>query len=218
MGARAKTKPVKRNGLAELVRDAMELERRTMELYCRFEIQFPEPQAVRMFWLDMAEHESRHVGALALVAGLLESQTLRGLPPVPTTAHRHIARLRGLLDETEAEVASGVSLTRAFELTLEIESSEVEDLVLDLLQLLRGAQKRERAARSLLHDLSDLSFMIERYADDPSLLRRADRIIERELRRHEDAAAKREASGRRGRVATGQPARRVGAARRRSVS
>jgi len=114
-------------------------------------------------------------------------------------------------------VDAGVMLTRAFELTLEIETSEVEDLVLDLLQLLRGAQKRERAARGLIHDLSDLSFMIERYADDPSLLRKADRVIERELRRYESAARSR-GRDRSGRVVASVPAHRTGSARRRSAS
>ncbi len=203
MGLRGSSKLLKRTGLAELVRDAMELERRTMELYCRFETVFADPEPVRVFWLDMAEHESRHVGALTLVAGLLESETLRQLPVVPPAARRHVGRLRSLLDDIESELDAGVTLTRAFELTLEIETSEVEDLVLDLLQLLRGAQKRERAARSLIHDLSDLSFMIERYADDPSLLRKADRVIERELRRHESAARARgrDRTGRLGKAA-----------------
>ncbi len=184
MGLRGASKDIGQSRVAELVDLAMDLERRTMELYCRFEVCFAEPDPVRSFWLDMAEHESRHVGALALVKGLLGSQTLRQMPAVPAAAKTHVANLRRMLDRAEREVAKGISLKRAFELTLEIESSEIEDLVLDLLQLLKGAQERERAARTLIHDLSALSLMIERYANDRTLLARADRVIEQELRRH----------------------------------
>jgi len=102
MGLRGSSKLLKRTGLADLVRDAMELERRTMELYCRFETVFTDSEPVRIFWLDMAEHESRHVGALTLVAGLLESETLRQLPVVPPAAKGHVARLGRLLDDIES--------------------------------------------------------------------------------------------------------------------
>ncbi len=184
MGVRGSARVVRRSEIVELVQRAMQLEQRTMDLYCRFEVLFAQPDAVRSFWLDMAEHESRHVGALALVLGLLENDTPRRMPVVPSRATEHVARLERLLDKANIEVASGVSLQRAFEIALAIESSEVEDLVLDLLQLMKGRRERERAARSLIHDLSDLSLMIERYTDDPLLLDRADRVIERELRRH----------------------------------
>ncbi len=184
MGARTSARVAGRLDIGELVRVAMQLEQRTMQLYCRFEVLFPSPSAVKDFWLDMAEHESRHVGALALVAGLLEYDAQREMPPVPSAASMHVARLRRLIERAEGEAAGGLSLTRAFAIALEIESSEVEGLVLDLLQLLRGTRERERAALSLIHDLSDLSLMIERYGDDAKLLARADRVVERELKRH----------------------------------
>lgn len=155
-----------------------------MELYCRFEVLFSSPAPVKNFWLDMAEHESRHVGALALVSGLLECDARREMPPVPPAAALHLARLERVIERAEGETGARLSLPRAFAIALEIESSEVEGLVLDLLQLLRGTRERERAALSLIHDLSDLSLMIERYGDDPALLARADRAVERELRRH----------------------------------
>ncbi len=184
MGGRIARKEVTPIGIGELVRAATALERRTMELYCRFEILFPQPDPVRAFWLDMAEHESRHVGALALVSGLLECDAQRPMPAVPDAAAGHVARLEELLDRAEREAERGLKLTRAFEIALDIESSEVEELVLDLLQVLRGRRERERAAMSLIHDLSDLSLMIERYGNDRALLARADRVVERELRRH----------------------------------
>lgn len=169
--------------LRKLIEVAMSLERRTMELYCRFETLFPEPHVVRTFWFDMAQHESRHFGSLALVAGLLESAPQRTLPAAPTLTREHVVHLRDVLTQAEAEAGAGLTLTRAFEIALEIESSEIEDLVLDLLSALKGETERERAVQSLIHDLGDLSYMIEKYGGSKALLKRADRVVEQQLSR-----------------------------------
>lgn len=169
--------------LRRLIDAAMMLERRTMQLYCRFETMFPEPEEVRAFWFDMAQHESRHFGALALVAGLLESAPERTLPAAPTLTREHVEHLRDQLDRAERETEKKMSLTRAFEIALGIEGSEIEDLVLDLLEILKGESERERAMQSLIHDLGDLSYMIEKYGDDEDLLARADQVIEQQLAR-----------------------------------
>jgi hypothetical protein len=87
------------------------------------------------------------------------------------------------LTRAEEEARHKLSLTRAFELTLEIESSEIEDLVLDVLSALKGATERERAVHTLIHDLADLSYMIEKYGEDKALLSRADLVIEQQLKR-----------------------------------
>lgn len=158
-----------------------------MQLYCRLEALFPEPEEVRAFWFEMAQHESRHFGALALVAGLLESQPGRTIVAAPLLKRAHVEGYRDLLSRAEAEAVSGLTLKRAFELTLEIESSEIEDLVLDLLRALKGETERERAVKLLIHDLGDLSYMIEKYGGDRLLLKRADRIIEQQLERHRGA-------------------------------
>ncbi len=175
--------------LRRLIEAAMQLERRTMQLYCRFEALFPEPEEVRNFWFDMAQHESRHFGALALVAGLLESQPLRTISAAPLLTRAHVESFRDLLTRAENEAVDGMTLARAFELTLEIESSEIEDLVLDLLRALKGETERERAVQSLIHDLGDLSYMIEKYGGDRMLLKRADRVIEQQLGRFRGATS-----------------------------
>lgn len=167
--------------LRKLIEVAMDLERRTMQLYCRFETLFPKPEEVRRFWFEMAQHESRHFGALALVAGLLESAPQRTLPAAPSLTRDHVIRFRDLLSTAEAEAGRGVTLTRAFELALAIEGSEIEDLVLDLLAGLKGETERERAVQLLIHDLGDLSYMIEKYADSKALLAQADERIEQQL-------------------------------------
>jgi rubrerythrin len=189
MSAKKKAKrktPAKRDAptrLRELIELAMELERRTMNLYCRFEALFPKPAAVQSFWLEMAEHESRHVGALALVVGLLDQTPERTLASVPTITRDHVRKLRRLLTDAEAEAEVGVTLTRAFEIALAIEGSEIEDLVLDLMTALKGERQRERGIQLLIHDLGDLSYMIEKYGGSRALLHEADAVVEQQLSR-----------------------------------
>lgn len=169
--------------LRKLIAVAMELERRTMQLYCRYETRFQHPAEVRRFWFEMAEHESRHFGGLAMVASLLECTPERTLPAAPALTRAHVEHLRALLDQAEAEAATDITLTRALETALEIECSEIEDLVLDLLTVLKGEKERERAVQLAMHDLGDLSYMIERFANDRALLARVDRLIEQQVAR-----------------------------------
>jgi rubrerythrin len=167
----------------KLIAVAMEFERRTMQLYCHYESLFPAPDEVRVFWFDMAEHESRHYGALAMVAGLLECAPQRTLAAAPTLTRAHVEHLRDLLDKAEEEARAGITLTRAFETALAIEGSEIEDLVLDLLSVLKGERERERAVRILIHDLGDLSYMIEKYSPNRALLAKSDKLIEQRVNR-----------------------------------
>jgi hypothetical protein len=167
----------------KLIGVAMEFERRTMQLYCRYEMLFPKPAEVRAFWFDMAEHESRHYGALAMVAGLLECAPERTLPVAPALTRDHVIHLRALLDTAEAEAREGLPLTHALETALEIECSEIEDLVLDLLSALKGERERERAAQNVIHDLGDLSYIVEKFGNNRALLARVDRVIEQQVAR-----------------------------------
>ena len=169
--------------LRRLIEAAMELERRTMRLYCVFESQFSEPEELRAFWFDMAQHESRHFGALALVAGLLDSASKRSLPAAAALTPARVLHLRRLLASLHAEATRGVSIERAFEIALEVEGSEIEDVVLDLLEALKGEAERERAMKLLIHDLGDLSYMIEKHTSAPDLLARADDLLEKQVGR-----------------------------------
>lgn len=177
--------------LRRLIETAMDFERRTMRLYCRFESRFAEPAEVRRFWFDMAQHESNHFGALALVAALLDETPGRALASVPSLTRAHVERVRTQLDRIETEAAGGVTLPRALALALEVECSEIEDLVLDLLTAFKGSVERERAVKLLIHDLGDLSYMIEKYTTDQTLLARADHVIECEVSRLRGRAAPR---------------------------
>ena len=169
--------------LRRLIDAAMDLERRTMHVYCVFESQFSEPEELRAFWFDMAQHESRHFGALALVAGLIDSASKRSLRMVTSLTAKRVQHLRRLLARLHDEAVRGVTIERAFEIALELEGSEIEDVVLDLLQALKGEAERERAVKLLIHDLGDLGYMIEKHTSDHDLLARADELLEKQVGR-----------------------------------
>lgn len=169
--------------LRRLINAAMELERRAMGLYCKFESQFRQSEQLRAFWFDMAQHESRHFGALALVAGLLESAPKAGLRVMTVLTPVRVQHLRRLLNRFHAEADEGVCTERAFAIALEIEGSEIEDVVLDLLEAMKGEGERERAMKLLIHDLGDLGYMIEKHTSNRELLARADALLERQVER-----------------------------------
>ena len=90
-----------------------------------------------------------------------------------------IVRLRALLEKSQADATPGIKLDRALEIALEVEETELEDLVSDLLKALQAPDEYERCLRLLVHDLGELSYMIERHSADPALLSRCDALVNR---------------------------------------
>src|SRR5574340_750085 len=95
--------------LRRLIAAAMELERRAMHLYCKFEHHFGRSEQLRAFWFDMAQHESRHFGALALVAGLLDRSWKPSLHAVTLLTPARVQHLRRLLRRFHAEADKTVT-------------------------------------------------------------------------------------------------------------
>ena len=62
---------------------------------------------------------------------------------------------------------------------MEIEETELEDLVGDLLKALQDRDEYQRCQRLLVHDLSELSYMIEQHCPDSDLLYRCDELVNR---------------------------------------
>ena len=50
-------------------------------------------------------------------------------------------------------------------------------MVGDLLKALQQRDEYERCQRLLVHDLGELSYMIERHCQDPALLQRCDELV-----------------------------------------
>ena len=166
----------------EVLDIAIELEKKTMALYVAFMNAFPRPEEVRNFWFGMARHEAGHCGALALVESIVQSDPERGENAKVWLDEATVSRLRALISAYAREVKTeDVSLERAFEMAIDLESSELEDVVVEMLSLVRSPRWRERAIQLLIHDLGDLSYMVERYTKNDKLLKRADAIIERHV-------------------------------------
>jgi rubrerythrin len=164
--------------IKDILRTAVDMEKKTMTLYTRFARAFDQQEELRTFWFTMARHEAGHLGALALVESMLESE--------PALAHNSkvwfdpatVVRLRSLLSAYSREVVKGVSIERAFEMAIDVESSELEDVVVELLQVVKEKALRDQAVKLLIHDLSDLSYMVEKFTRNEALLARADELVE----------------------------------------
>jgi rubrerythrin len=184
----------RRATIREVLEIAIELEKKTMALYVHFVKAFPRPEEIRGFWFGMARHEAAHCGALALVESILESDHAAARTRIwfdATTA----TRLRSLLSTYQREARGRVSLERAFEMAIDLEASELEDVVVDMMKVVKSPEWRQRAIQLLIHDLGDLSYMIERYTSNEALLARADALIERRVGRLGQRRAGRKAAG-----------------------
>ena len=172
--------------IRQVLDTAIELEKKTMALYVAFVKAFTRPLEVRNFWFTMARHEAFHCGALALVESIVESDPGAARTQVwfdPST----VSRLRALLTAYLREAKRGVPVERAFEMAIDLEASELEDLVVDMLKVVKSPEWRDRAVQMLIHDLGDLSYLVERYTKDEALLARADALVEQrmeEMKRH----------------------------------
>lgn len=148
-----------------------------MALYARFAKLFQETPALHEFWFGMARDEARHVGALELVSTVLEFEGMLDRPsPVPMQDDV-ILRLRALIDRNLREPAEKLPLERALAVALEVEETELEDVVGDLLKAVQQHDEYERCQRLLVHDLGELSYMIEQHCHDATLLDRCDQLV-----------------------------------------
>jgi hypothetical protein len=161
----------------EVIETTISLEKRSMSLYARFAKVFSSQPRLHEFWFGMARDEARHVGALGLVATVLELEgVIDGPSPVPVQTSEMI-RLREVIEHYMAEPDSAFPIERALAIAVEVEESELEDLVGDLLQALQERGEYERCQRLLVHDLGELSYMIEQHCQDPALLSRCDELV-----------------------------------------
>jgi len=172
----------KRTTIHEVLRIAMDLERRTMTLYTAFVSQHGEEPELAKFWLTMARHEAGHFGALALVESMIQNDPKLEVGRKVWFDEVTVVRLRSLLGAYLREAQRPVTVERALEMAIDLESSELEDVVVDLMQVVKDTVWREQAMHFLIHDLGDLSYMVEKFTRDPKLLRRADDLLDRRVK------------------------------------
>ncbi len=167
-----------RTTVRDILRTAVNLEKKAMALYMQFTRMFEGQEELRKFWFSMARHEASHLGALALVEGVVEND-----PDVAESSKvwfdpSTVVRLRSLLNVYSREAEKEISVERAFEMAIDVEGSELEDVVVDLLQVVREQMVRDQAIKLLIHDLSDLSYMVEKFTQNEALLARADALVD----------------------------------------
>jgi len=161
----------------ELLQTTIALEKQSMALYARFAKIFHNQPALHEFWFNMARDEARHVGALDLVSTVLEFEdVLDRASPIAIRAE-DIERLRALLTRCLNEPTETLALERALAIALEVEETELEDMVGDLLLALNQNDEYQRCQRLLVHDLGELSYMIEQHCHEPGLLQRCDELV-----------------------------------------
>jgi len=156
----------------EVLQATIALEKRSMALYARFAKTFATHPRLHEFWFGMARDEARHVGALDLVATVLDFEGMLDRASPVALDDATVARLAALLERGAREAASGLAIERALALALEVEETELEDKVGDLLKALQQHDEYERCMRLLVHDLGELSNMIEHHCQEPPLLQR----------------------------------------------
>jgi rubrerythrin len=167
--------------IKEVLRTAVDMEKKTMALYTRFARLFQTQEDLRTFWFTMARHEAGHLGALALVESVLESEPSLAEKSKVWFDPSTVVRLRALLNAYNREANKGIAIERAFEMAIDVEGSELEDVVVELLQVVKEKALRDQAVKLLIHDLSDLSYMVEKFTKNEALLTRADELVERRV-------------------------------------
>lgn len=165
--------------LREVMEATMALEKETMALYARFAKVFQAEPKFQEFWYSMARDEANHVGALTLVSTVLECEGVLERDSPFALEDETVRRLRAVLQTGERGAGPDLTMDRALSIALEIEESEIEDRVGELLKEMKQEREYERYQRLLVHDLGDLSYMIECHCQDPSLLTRCDELVER---------------------------------------
>jgi rubrerythrin len=172
----------KRATVHEILRIAMDLEKRTMALYTAFSSQHAHEPELRRFWMTMARHEAGHFGALTLVESMIANDPALEIGRKVWFDEVTVVRLKSLLTAYAREARQPVSVERGLEMAIDLESSELEDVVVDLMQVVKDGVWRDQAVQFLIHDLGDLSVMVEKFTRDPKLLKRADELLDRRVK------------------------------------
>lgn len=163
----------------EVLDTTLGLERQSMELYARLAKFYASQPELREFWFGMARDEARHVGALELVATVLGLDDKLDQPSPVSLEDSTIVSLKDLLEKHTRSVKPGLSVEQAFRIAVDIEETELEDLVAALLKAVQAPEEYQRSLRLLVHDLGDLSYMIEKNCQDSNLLQRCDALVNR---------------------------------------
>jgi hypothetical protein len=106
----------------QLLENMADLESRIAVIYERFVARFHDVPDVRALWESMSREELRHAELLSLAA-----DAARSLIADPMAVD-HLARLRAVVEQDEAEQSEVVHLQEALRVTADLEEAEAEHL------------------------------------------------------------------------------------------
>ena len=169
--------------------DACEdFELKTAKLYSDFMIRLgSEDDRVAQFWEEMSTEEWEHYVIVHFGRNLCERAGMMR-EPVRTVDEATLTELEAVLSENVARVATGAyTLKDAFRMAILFESSEVDDLFMHLVRVIRQAIERlgeyhlekriQRANAHMDEHVAGLVRAIRRFANDPELVRDANAAV-----------------------------------------
>jgi rubrerythrin len=97
-------------------------EERSAELYLELSVRFADNEALRWFWVEMAMEEKQH-------AGMLQHCREDGVFAAELPGNTQIDKLNHVYRQLEAQIAApDLTLDRAFDIAIRLESSEINDV------------------------------------------------------------------------------------------
>lgn len=158
--------------LHEALREFSRIEARIGDLYERFAADRADVPELADFWRDMAAEERTHAGILEAAAEYFASSPER--EPID---HELIAVVRGYLAAISGSTSS-LTVTETLAIALDVETLELDAVFAELVrrsggEFTRISREIDLALSGLAHHEQGLHEMIERHAEDETLLERS---------------------------------------------
>jgi hypothetical protein len=153
-----------------------ELERLVSRIYFRFSHLFLEDRELRDFWWGMAREEEQHACILLACKALIENYDDESLDP--SISREKAQELEAKLLSYLAQGTPSLTREEAFQIALELESSEIDAIYGKLVQLggPHIAKTMENLGVPASVQRQQLKAALRRFCSDPALLRTADSL------------------------------------------
>ncbi len=153
-----------------------ELERLVSKIYFRFSHLFLENRDLRDFWWEMAREEEQHACILLACKALIDNYVDESLDP--SISREKAQELEAKLLSYLAQGTPSLTKEQAFQIALELESSEIDAIYGKLVQLggPHIAKTMENLGVPASVQRQQLKAALRRFCSDPELLRSADTL------------------------------------------
>jgi hypothetical protein len=153
-----------------------ELERLVSKIYFRFSHLFLEDRELRDFWWEMAREEEQHACILLACKALIDNYDDESLDP--SISREKAQELEEKLLSYLAQGTPSLTKEEAFQIALELESSEIDAIYGKLVQLggPHIAKTMENLGVPASVQRQQLKAALRRFCSDPGLLRTADSL------------------------------------------